>query len=54
MRCFAYVFKASVCRVYNFGQKLAEGSPQEVINDPLVVQAYLGDPDMAKKLQRER
>lgn len=36
--------------VLNFGELLATGTPEEVANHPEVVEAYLGDPDMAEKL----
>ena len=36
--------------VLDYGVTLAYGAPQEVANDPQVIEAYLGDPKMAQKL----
>jgi branched-chain amino acid transport system ATP-binding protein len=36
--------------VLDYGILIAEGRPQEVANNPKVVEAYLGDPKLAQKL----
>ncbi len=36
--------------VLDFGQLIAEGTPQQIANHPKVIEAYLGDPKLAERL----
>jgi branched-chain amino acid transport system ATP-binding protein len=38
--------------VLDYGEMIAEGMPEQVANNPQVIEAYLGDPKLAEQLLR--